>query len=195
MDTTIYSLLIFLHVAGALGIAATYALEMAALVGLRRSTEAIEARIWLRARRWVLRVGPPSIGLVLATGIYAVYAGWGWLGWMLVALVSVLGLALIGGLLTGIPMARLEPGIEKAVGPLADDLRNGLRSRVLSISIAARMAITLGVAFLMVRKPHPVAAVMVIVIAGIIGVAVGAAFGAGASRPAAALDKGEAGRS
>jgi len=131
---------------------------------------------------------------VLATGIYTIFVGWGWRGWMVVALVSVVVLALIGGLLSGIPMARLTPGIEKADGALPADLRIGLRSRALSISVAARMAITLGIAFLMVRKPDPLDAALVILLAAGLGVTIGAAFGPRATRPAPASAEGGVGR-
>jgi hypothetical protein len=175
----IYVTIHFLHIVGALGMAATYAIEVTALVGLRRATDANEARIWFRTRRWALVVGPPSIGVVLATGLYTIFVGWGWAGWIVVSLVSAVGLALIGGVLTGIPMARLAPGIENAVGPLAEELRGAIRSRVLSISIAARIAITLGIVFLMVKKPDLLLALVVIAVALLLGLGAGFALGSG----------------
>lgn len=60
----------FLHVVSALGLTAAFGVEAAGLVGLRRATSAAQALLWLRTRRWVLLIGPGSIGLVLATGIY-----------------------------------------------------------------------------------------------------------------------------
>lgn len=167
----------FLHVIGALGIAAAYAVEAAGLVGLRRSNVGDEARVWLRTRRWVLMLGPASIGLVLATGIYTIVVGWGWVGWIVVSLGSLVALAVIGGILTGIPMARIKPGIEGTVGPLPEDLRRGIRSPLLAISITTRIAITLGIVLLMVRKPEPLPSVVVICLATAIGVAAGLAFG------------------
>ena len=173
-----YILIKFLHVVGALGIAAVYAIETAGLVGLRQSTVGDEARVWFRTRRWVLVVGPPSIGLVLATGIYTIFApGWGWVGWMAVSLVSLLALAVIGGVLTGIPMARIRPGIESSAGPLSSELQRAIRSPLLTISITTRIAITLGIVLLMVRKPEPLASIVVVCLATAIGVAAGLAFG------------------
>ena len=78
----------FLHVVGALGLAAAFGAEAAGLLGLRRATGTDEALLWLRSRRWVLLIGPASIGLVLATGIYLTVADWGADAWILVSLVG-----------------------------------------------------------------------------------------------------------
>ena len=48
----------FLHIVGALGLAAAFGVEAVGLVGLRRATDADEALLWLRSRRWVLLIGP-----------------------------------------------------------------------------------------------------------------------------------------
>ena len=172
-----YVLIHFLHVVGALGIAATYAVETAGLVGMRRSVGGDEARLWLRTRRWVLVLGPASIGLVLVTGIYAVVAAWAWTGWVVVSLASLVALAAVGGVLTGIPLARLQPGIEGTAGALPAGLRRGIRSPLLSISLATRIAMTAGIVLLMVWKPEPAASVVVMVVATVIGIAAGWAVG------------------
>jgi hypothetical protein len=179
-----YVLIHFLHVVGALGMAAAYAVETAGLVGIRRSVSGDEARAWFRTRHWVMILGPASIGLVLASGLYTIFSGWGWVGWIDVSLASVVALAVIGGVLTGIPTARIQPGIESAVGPLSDELRRGIGSRLLTISITTRIAITLGVVFLMVRKPEALPSAIVVCAAAAIGVAAGLALGVGKSQTA-----------
>jgi hypothetical protein len=171
-----YLLIHFLHVVGALGIAAAYAVETAGLVGLRQATVGEEARVWFRTRRWVLMVGPPSIGLVLATGLYTIFVRWGWTGWIDVSLASLLTLAVIGGVLTGIPTVRIRVGIESTVGPLPEELRRRIASPLLTISLTTRIAITLSIVYLMVRKPEPLPSVVVVCVAAAIGVIAGWAF-------------------
>jgi hypothetical protein len=163
----------FLHVLGALGMTAAFGVEAAGLVGLRRAAHAGEALLWLRSRRWVLLIGPASIGLVLATGIYLTVVEWGWHAWILVSLASLVAIAGIGGLLTGIPMARLTPPVEQASGPLSEELRHRLRSTVLTVSIMTRIAITIGIVFLMVQKPTLLICLLTITLAVGIGVAAG----------------------
>jgi uncharacterized membrane protein len=66
-------------------------------------------------------------------------------------------------------MARLEPVIRQAQGELAEDMRRRLQDPVLLTSLRVRIAIILGIAFLMTVKPTFIAAVVVIVLAASIG--------------------------
>jgi len=163
----------FLHVVSALGLTAAFGAEAAGLIGLRRAASADEALLWLRSRRWVLLIGPASIGLVLATGIYMTVAEWGADAWILVSLVSLVGLASIGGVLTGVPMARITSAVEQVSGPLPWELRRDLRSPLLVVSFMTRIAITIGIVFLMVQKPALLTSVLTIILAAAVGAAVG----------------------
>ena len=163
----------FLHVVGGLGLTAAFGAEAVGLAGLRRARSAGEALLWLRSRRWVLLIGPASIGVVLATGIYLTVAEWGADAWILVSLVSLVALAAIGGVLTGVPMARVTPAVERASGPLPEELRHDLRSPLLTVSLLTRIAITVGIVFLMVQKPALLISLVTIVLAAGIGVASG----------------------
>jgi hypothetical protein len=174
MDTTLlYGLTHFLHVVGALGLAAAFSVEAAGLIGLRRAIGADEARLWLRTRLWVLLLGPPSIALVLLTGIYLMAAAWGPDPWILVSLVSLVGIAVIGGLLTGIPMSRLTPAVESAVGTISEELRRALRTPILVVSIMTRIATTGGIVYLMVEKPALPSSILAVLLAAAIGTAAG----------------------
>jgi len=163
----------FLHVVGALGLTAAFGAEAVGLAGLRRARSADEALLWLRSRRWVLLIGPASIGVVLATGIYMTVAEWGANAWILASLVSLVALAAIGGVLTGVPMARVTPAAERASGPLPEELRHDLRSPLLTVSLLTRIAITVGIVFLMVQKPALLTSLVTIVLAAGIGAAAG----------------------
>src|SRR5215510_6148661 len=171
--TLVYDAAHFLHVVGALGLTAAFGVEAVGLVGLRRATGADEALLWLRSRRWVLLIGPASIGLVLATGIYLTVAEWGADAWIVVSLVSLVALAAIGGVLTGVPMARVTPAVERAAGPLPEELQHDLRSPLFTVSLLTRIAITVGVVFLMVQKPALLTSLVTIVLAAGIGAASG----------------------
>jgi hypothetical protein len=169
-------LVLFIHVVGALGVAAAYTVDAVGLIGLRRATLGEQARTWLITRRWVLVLGPTSIGIVLVSGLYLTVVSWGPDAWILVSLGTLLAIAVIGGVLTGIPMARVGPGIERASGPLPEDVRRALRSPALSISISMRISTTVGIVFLMVEKPDLLESLIAISIAACIGVAAGLAI-------------------
>jgi hypothetical protein len=168
-----YALIRFLHVLGALGIAATYAVEAVGLVGLRQSISTDEARAWLHTRRWVQRLGTTSLLLVLASGVYSVVATWGWVGWVQASLAGLVSLGITGGVLTGIPTARFAPALERAAGPLTEGLRSAIRAPLLTMSVAMRIAITIGIVFVMVQKPDRLEAFAVVVSAATVGAVAG----------------------
>jgi hypothetical protein len=172
MNTTLlYPLVLFLHILGAFGLIAALTLEAIGLRGLRRAVRSEDALMWLGiSRGLVLRLAPASLGLILVTGLYMTATAWGPKGWILVALASLVLLAVIGALGTGIRMARLGPALGRAsAGPLSDDLRRALRDPILVTSLRTRLAIVVGVVFLMTVTPSAVASVVVIVLATAIG--------------------------
>jgi hypothetical protein len=172
MNTTlVYPLVLFLHILGAFGLIAAITLEAIGLRGLRRAVRTEDALMWLGiSRGLVLRLAPASLGLILVTGLYMTATTWGPKGWILVALASLVLLAVVGALGTGVRMARIGSAVGGAsAGPLSDDLRRALRDPILLTSLRTRLAIVLGVVFLMTVKPPSLASVVVIILAAAIG--------------------------
>ena len=166
----LYPFALFLHILGAFGLIAAVTLEAIGLRGLRHATQADEARTWLAiSRRLVIRLAPASLGTILVTGLFMTALSWGPKGWIAVALASLIALAVVGALGTGMRMARLEPAVSQARGPLTDELRQRLRDPLLLTSLRVRIAIVVAVAFLMTVKPTFIAAVAVVVLAAAIG--------------------------
>jgi hypothetical protein len=175
MSTTLlYQLALFLHIIGAFGLIAAITVEAIGLRGLRRAAHPDEAMMWLGiSRGLVMRMAPASLGLILVTGLYMVATAWGPRGWILVALGSLLLLGVIGAFGTGLRMARIGPGLGRAQGPLSHELRRTLRDPMLLISLRVRLAMALGVAFLMSLKPSALASLVVIVLAIALGLLAG----------------------
>jgi hypothetical protein len=176
MNTALlYPLVLFLHILGAFGLIAAITLEAIGLRGLRRAVRTEDALIWLAiSRGLVLRLAPASLGLILVTGLYMTATTWGPRGWILVALASLVLLAVVGALGTGIRMAPIGSAVGRAsAGPLSDDLRRALRDPILLTSLRTRLAIVLGVVFLMTVKPSSAASVVVIVLAAAVGLLAG----------------------
>lgn len=168
--TLIYSLALFAHILGAFGLIAALTLEAIGLRGLRRAARSDEALVWLGiSRGLVLRLAPASLGLILVTGLYMTATRWGWQGWILAALGSLVLLAVIGAVGTGIPMSRIDPAVGRTRGPLPDDLKAALRAPALVASLRVRLGLVLGIVFLMTLKPSAVPAMMVVVVAAALG--------------------------
>ena len=94
-------------------------------------------------------------------------------GWIVVALASFVLLAAVGGVGTGVRMARIGPAVNRAADPLPDELRTALRDRVLLLSLDVRLAMAVGILFLMTLKPSALTSVVVIVLAIAVGLVAG----------------------
>jgi hypothetical protein len=164
----LYSIALFVHVVGALLLFVTLTVEGVALRQLHRAAtnEAAQgAAAMLRLNRIV---GPLSVLGVLIPGLYMTATSWGWVGWILVALVSWVVIAVLGAV-NGIRIVGLAR---------SQALLTGIRNPMFLISWMTRVGIAVGVIFLMTVKPGAVAAVVAILIAA----AAGAALGVGLSR-------------
>jgi hypothetical protein len=160
---TLYPIALFLHVVGALLLFVTLTVEGVALRQLRRaiSPEAAQgAAAMLRVNRIV---GPLSALGVLIPGVYMTATSWGWVAWIVVALISWLVLAVIGAL-NGIRIAGLER---------TQLLWTEIRKPIFLISWLARVGMAVGVIFLMTVKPGAIEAVLAMLIATAAGVALG----------------------
>ena len=165
---TLYSIALFVHVLGALLLFVTLTVEGVALRMLHRAA-ATEAALGAAALLRVNRiVGPLSALGVLIPGLYMTATSWGWVAWIVVALVTWVVIAVLGAV-NGIRILALER---------SQAFLTGIRNPMFVISWMARVGIALGVVFLMTVKPGAVAAVLAIVISA----AGGAALGIGLSK-------------
>ncbi len=168
---TLYSIVLFLHIVGTLGLFVSLGLEWVSLAYWRRASTAEQAREWLGVRGWVMRLGPTSLVLILLSGFYMVVTTWGWVSWIVVALAALVLIAIIGATLTGVPMGTIQKAAAAESGPLSPALRQRLNDPRLWISIQTRTAIALGIVFLMVIKPEWVGSSITIGIAVLLGLA------------------------
>ena len=93
---TLYSVTLFLHIVGALGLFAALGLEWTSLRQLRRATTAEQAHEWLNALGLVRRMGPASLTAIFLSGLYLVATAWGIVAWIAVALGAMLLLPPLG---------------------------------------------------------------------------------------------------
>jgi hypothetical protein len=169
-----YHVALYFHILGAFGLIAAITVEAISLHGLRGSTRADNALIWLSISRGiVMRLAPASLGLIVLSGLYMMATTWGPRGWILTALASLVLLAIVGAFGTGIRMARIGPAVGGSPGPLSEELRNRLRDPILLTSLWVRSALVLGIALLMSVKPSGLASLVVIVLAIAVGLVAG----------------------
>src|SRR5262245_55756622 len=118
---------VFLHVAGMIGIAAVVTIEWISVRSLMRATTYEEARQGMALSPLLPRVAAPSFLLVLASGIYLAtnLAAWR-LAWVATAL-PTLAVVAIAGAVIGPRRARIRAATATGIGPLTEDAQVKLR--------------------------------------------------------------------
>ena len=169
---TVYTVVLFLHVVGALGLFVALGLEWNALTGLRSARTAEDARRSLGAYRALRVLGPVSLVLILVAGLYLTVTAAGWQGWNAVALAAMVLLFVLGA---GSNATRL-PRIGRAMGPrqgaLPSEIRAVVRDPILWASMVTRAGLALGIVFIMTTKPDGAGALIAVALSTIAGVAV-----------------------
>src|SRR5262249_48928112 len=122
---TLHSILVFLHVLGAMGIFATLGIEAAALQRFRAAATPGQIRSTLEIMKTTRRLGGPSMLTMLVTGIWMTVEWWRGQAWTACALGAVVLIAVLGGVLTGRAMRRIGPALANETG---DQLSNTFRA-------------------------------------------------------------------
>jgi hypothetical protein len=187
---SVYSIAVFLHIVGALGIFAAIGLEWAGLSNLRRATDTAQVREWVRLLAAPRTVGGPAALLVLLSGIYLSATRWGPEGWILVALGGMVVIAALGGAIGGRRISAIIGALTTESGPVSTALRGRLDDPALTVSLWVRTGLLLGIVFLMTSRPSSGGSLAAMGVALVLGLA--AAIPAfGGSRRAAQMARSE----
>lgn len=165
-----YSISLFLHIVGALGLFASLAIEQAALVNLRRAASTEQAREWLSLMRALQRIQGPSALLLLVTGLYMMITSWRGQAWAASGLVGMVLMAIIGMVVSGRRMKGVGLAMPAAEGPLPLTVRDRLADPALRMSAFVRVGLALGIVFNMSVKPSTSGAVAALVVATVLGI-------------------------
>jgi hypothetical protein len=170
------SLLIFLHVLGALGMFTAFAIEGVAQTYLRRAATGPEVRSWADAYRIVPAVGGGSLLILLATGLWMTLAEWDWTGWIIVASISIIALAVLGAT-GGIRYSAAVQAAADEGGPLSAGSHEALSHPLPRAMLMMRVAMAIGIVFLMTVKPDLFGSLLAMLAAVLVGVAAVLAIG------------------
>jgi hypothetical protein len=173
---SIYTIVLFFHVSGAMGYFVGMGTWLFCLAALRRAQRVEQVRALTNLAG---RLGPLfgiSVLLILATGLYMAITAWGLqTGWIAVALVSLILIAPLG-------TAFIEPrrraiarlAREAPDGPLPRALEQSIHDPILLTALQTVIILLLGIVFLMTNKPSPTTSLIVMAVALVLGVASGA---------------------
>jgi len=150
---TILSIVLFLHLLGAVSLFIAYGIEWTASALFRNAATTEQARSWLR----VFKVSPPlsgvGLGVVLLSGGYlASLSGVMKQGWISATLIAIF-LALVLGFALILPrMKRIRAALPSGNEPVSAQLRERLSDPVLLTAIRVRVMVVTGIVFLMAAK-------------------------------------------
>lgn len=179
---TFFSVVLFLHVVSALSMFAALAVEAVALNRMRRALTAEEARRWLdfASGRPAIVIGSALV-LFLSGGYMAGQLSVWTLAWPKAAAQGLLLVAVLGAI-TGRRMRAIQRSVEDGSGI---ELSRRLHDPLLKISLCVRIAIVLGIVFLMTAQPGLIESVGAIAIPA--GLALGWASLSGGRRTGSPL--------
>lgn len=149
---TLYSLVLFVHVAGVLSLFAVLTVEVLALFRLRRASTLNEVRLWINPVPGLPLAATGSLLAVLFSGLYLIIrmSAFGE-AWPRVTIAAMLLVAPIAG-----ATARRMSAIRRACAAstaISAELQSLLHDPVLKISLGIRISVVLGIVLLMGAKP------------------------------------------
>jgi hypothetical protein len=165
---TLYTAALFLHIVGALLLFAALTLDGIALRQLRRATTPEQVRDSAGIAGLTRLVGQVAALAILVPGLYLTATSWGWVPWILAGLAAWVFTAVLGTVVAVRPGAM---GRSAAAGGkrLSPELAAELRNPIPLVACRLRVAIVLGVVFLMTAKPDLFGSVLALLAATVIG--------------------------
>ncbi len=164
------SIVLFLHIAGAVGIFVALGLEWTGLRQLRGATTFDYARSWMGTLKNVRRSGLASMLATVVTGIYMTVTDVGPEAWIIVTMGSLALVIILAQVLTAPRMAGIGRALFMGNGNLSAAYRSLTSNPVLWISIQTRVAIALGIVFLKIAQPGWAGSLLTISVAIVLGV-------------------------
>jgi hypothetical protein len=184
---TVFTAVLFLHLAGALALFIGYGIEWTASSLFRNASSTEQLRAWLR----VFKVSPPLSGaglgvLLLSGGFLASRSGAMKEGWIPATLLGIF-LALALGFALILPrMRRIRTALPSGSEPMSSALRAKVSDPVLLTAIRVRAVLAAGIVYLMASKLPFISSLVVLAIAAVLGLVLSISIWSG--KPAAATN-------
>ena len=166
-----YSIALFLHISGVLGMFAALVLEWTGLWQTRSAMVPDQVRAWLGILKSVQKVGFASMLTILISGAYMMATVWGGAAWIAVSLVALVLAVALTLALTGPRMKAIGRALVTERGTLSPTLHRVANQPLLWVSIQTRVAILLGVVLLKTTKPDLSGSLLILGAAMVLGLA------------------------
>jgi hypothetical protein len=172
---SIYTVVLFLHVSGAIGYFIGIGAWLFGLAGLRRAQRVEQVRSLTNLIGMTGPLFAISILFILAAGLYMAITAWSLqTGWIAVALISLVLIAPLGTAIIE-PRRRAISRLanEAPDGSLPETLKQRIHDPVLGTALQTLAALLFGIVFLMTTKPSLPGSLIVMAVALALGLASG----------------------
>src|SRR5512143_557075 len=142
-----YSIALFLHIVGAVGIFVALGLEWTGLWQIRSAMSLQQVGGWMRILKSVRKFGFVSMLTTVVTGIYMATV-WGGGAWIIVTVGSLALMIVLAQVVTAPRMAAIGRTLATEKVPLSQTFYSLANHPLLWISIQIRVAIALGIILL-----------------------------------------------
>jgi hypothetical protein len=166
-----YSIALFLHIVGAVGIFVALGLEWTGLWQIRSAMTPQQVGGWMRILRSVRKFGFASMLTAVVTGLYMMVTAWGGEAWIIVTVGALVLMIALAQVLTAPRMMAIGRALANEKAPLSQTFYSLANQPLLWISIQTRVAIALGIIFLKIAKPDLGGSLLTIGIAIVLGIA------------------------
>src|SRR5215472_11878890 len=169
---SIYTIVLFVHVIGAIGYFLGIGTSLLILVGLRRAHHVEQVRALIHLNNLSGPFGVGSAVVLLIAGLYLALSAWSLLtGWILVALISLLLIVPTSAALIAPRRSAIVKQLERSApdGALSLSLSQRLHDPVLLATLLTVAALLLGIVFLMTTKPALAGSLIVMAVALLLG--------------------------
>jgi len=165
----VFSIFLFIHVLSAIALFIALALEGVILFRLRSARGLDQSRFFVRASRRLGVIYGPAFAGILFGGIYLASQLGSHAAWIPLALGATILILLVGGIVTGRTMSRLNKALSQEAASF-ESISAQARSKSLVLSYGFRAGLAVGIVFLMSATPSLFPAVTALVVASIAGV-------------------------
>jgi hypothetical protein len=170
---SIYTIVLFVHVSGAIGYFAGIGIWLFGLSAMRQAQRVEQVRALVHLIGLTGPLFGISVLLLLGAGLYLALTAWSLLtGWIAVGLISLLLLAPLGTALLEPRRRSIDRQAREAPdGPLPEVLARSIHDPALLTAVQTLTVLLLGVVFLMTTKPELLGSLIAMAVALILGLA------------------------
>jgi len=169
---SIYTIVLFVHIIGAIGYFLSIGSWLFILVGLRRAQRVEEVRVLMHVNDLSGPFGDGSGLVLLSAGLYLALSAWSLLtSWILVALISLILILPTNAALIGPRRRALIKQLEGSApeGEISLALSQHIHNHVLWATSQTTAVLLLGIVFLMMTKPDLGSSLIVMAVALVFG--------------------------